>query len=448
MTPQELRNSILQLAIQGKLVEQNKNEGISLKGEVWEDEIFPIPDNWIWKRFGFFANIRMGKTILKKDLFDEGIPVYSATQSDTVLGYVKCAELELHKDDLVIPARGNSIGYVTLVKDEVATCTQTTICATKLHDILPEYLYYCCYAFKPIWFAYSGSAIPQITVNQISNCMVPLPPLSEQKRIVAKIEELLPYVERYEEAWNRLGELDKRFPGDLQKSVLQLAIQGKLVEQRPDEGTAEELYREIQREKQRLVKEGKIKKEKPLPEIKEDEIPFEIPDGWKWVRIGDLFQHNTGKALNSSDKLGKPYEYITTSNVFWNRFELDKLKTMLFTDTEIEKCSVQKGDLLVLEGGDVGRSAIWNFDYSMRIQNHIHRLRPFGSLIISFFYYIFFYYKNAGLITGKGISIQGLSSRVLHSLLVPVPPLSEQKRIVAKIEELLPLCERLAQINS
>jgi type I restriction enzyme S subunit len=231
-------------------------------------------------------------------------------------------------------------------------------------------------------------------------------------------------------------------PQELKNSILQLAIQGKLVEQRPEEGTAEELYQQIQAEKQRLIKEGKIKKERPLPEISEDEIPFDIPESWKWVYIGDLFQHNTGKALNSSDKSGIPLEYITTSNVYWNRFELGKLKTMLFTDAEIEKCTVQKGDLLVLEGGDIGRAAIWNYDFPMRIQNHIHRLRPFNEICIEFFYYIFFLYKNAGLINGKGIGIQGLSSKVLHKLSVPLPPLAEQKRIVAKIDELMPYIER------
>lgn len=232
-------------------------------------------------------------------------------------------------------------------------------------------------------------------------------------------------------------------PQDLKNSILQLAIKGKLVEQRAEEGTGEELFKQIQAEKKKLIKEGKIKKEKPLPEITEDEIPFEIPESWKWVYIGDLFQHNTGKALNSSDKSGEPYEYITTSNLYWNSFELDNLKTMLFTESELEKCSVKKGDLLVLEGGDIGRAAIWKYDFPMRIQNHIHRLRPFGDVSIEFFYNLFFLYKNAGLISGKGIAIKGLSTKVLHKMIVPLPPLAEQKRIVAKLEEMLPLCEKL-----
>ena len=231
-------------------------------------------------------------------------------------------------------------------------------------------------------------------------------------------------------------------PQELKNSILQLAIQGKLVEQRPEEGTAEDLYKQIQAEKHALIKARKIRKEKPLPEITEDEIPFEIPESWMWCYVGELFQHNTGKALNSSDKSGTPMTYITTSNLYWDHFELEKLKEMPFTESEVEKCTVQKGDLLVCEGGDYGRSAIWPYDYPMRIQNHIHRLRAYGSVSVRYFYYCFYLYKNAGMIAGKGIAIQGLSANALHELKMPLPPLAEQKHIVAKIEELLPLIDR------
>ena len=175
-------------------------------------------------------------------------------------------------------------------------------------------------------------------------------------------------------------------PQELKNSILQLAIQGKLVEQRPEEGTAEELFARIQQEKQRLIRAGKIKKEKPLPEITEDEKPFDIPDSWKWVRLGNLFQHNTGKALNSTNRIGVSLKYFTSSNLYWNRFELENLKEMFFTDAEIEKCTVKKGDLLVCEGGDFGRAAIWKSDDVIRIQNHIHRLRAYSVVCTEFFY--------------------------------------------------------------
>ena len=165
----------------------------------------------------------------------------------------------------------------------------------------------------------------------------------------------------------------------------------------------------------------------------EDEIPFELPQGWEWTRLGVIFSHNTGKALNSKSQVGNPYTYITTSNLYWNRFELTDLKQMLFTDAELEKCTVKKGDLLVCEGGDIGRSAIWENDDEIRIQNHIHKMRPYIKLNIKFYYYVLYLYKHTERINGKGIGIQGLSSNQLHSLLFPLPPINEQNIIANKI---------------
>lgn len=256
----------------------------------------------------------------------------------------------------------------------------------------------------------------------------------------------------------------------LKNSILQMAVQGKLVPQDPNDEPASVLLERIKAEKEALIKSGKIKKSKKSSEIfrgasrtlpyafceqigKEirdisDEIPFEIPDSWEWCRIDTIFQHNTGKALNSSKSQGIKMQYITISNLYWNKFKLDKLKEMSFTENEVEKYTVTKGDLLVCEGGDIGRSAIWNYDYPMRIQNHIHRIRPYLQINIYFFCYIFYFYKNAGLIGGKGIGIQGLSTNALGSLFIPLPPLAEQKRIVAKIEELLPFIEKYEQAET
>ncbi len=256
----------------------------------------------------------------------------------------------------------------------------------------------------------------------------------------------------------------------LKNSILQLAVQGKLVPQDPNDEPASVLLQRIKTEKQELIKAGKIKKDKKsseifrgasrnLPytfceqigkEIKDisDEIPFDIPESWCWCRLDSIFYHNTGKALNSSKTQGTKMQYITTSNLYWNKFELDKLKEMPFTENEIEKCTVSKGDLLVCEGGDIGRAAIWNYDYPMRIQNHIHRIRPYLQVDMYFYYYVFYLYKSAGLIGGKGIGIQGLSTNALGSLFIPLPPLAEQRRIVEKIEQLLPFIEKYEQAET
>ncbi len=171
----------------------------------------------------------------------------------------------------------------------------------------------------------------------------------------------------------------------------------------------------------------------------DDEIPFDIPDSWEWIRLGEIFQHNTGKALNSSNKSGRLLKYITTSNLYWNKFELDNLKEMYFKENEIEKYTVKKHDLLVCEGGDVGRSAIWYFDNQICFQNHIHRLRPYKTICIDFFYYILYLFKYLGLLNGKGIGIKGLSSNVIHQILLPIPAINEQYLIVDKIKLLLNL---------
>ena len=483
MTPQELKNSILQLAIQGKLVEQRPEEGTAeelfkqiqaekqalIKAgkikkekplpEIAEDEKpFDIPDSWMWVRWGALSeSIQYGFNAPAKEKGRIRMVRISDIQDGNVLWdtvpFCDIAENNIEtyllgKNDILFARTGGTVGKSFLVKEVpyesvyagylIRTRYSSLLCPEYMKHFMESQLYW-----EQLRNGTIATAQPNCNGQTLSKMILPLPPLAEQKRIVAKIEELLPLIDRYEEAWTKLEEFNKRFPGDMQKSLLQMAIQGKLVEQRPEEGTAEELFKQIQAEKQALIKAGKIKKEKPLPEIAEDEKPFDIPDSWMWVYIGELFQHNTGKALNSSDKSGESYEYITTSNVYWNHFELEKLKTMLFTEAELEKFTVQKGDLLVLEGGDCGRAAIWSYDFPMRIQNHIHRLRPYGAICLEYFYHVFYLYKHTGMINGKGIAIQGLSANALHTLTAPLPPLAEQKRIVAKLEQLLPLCERL-----
>ena len=254
----------------------------------------------------------------------------------------------------------------------------------------------------------------------------------------------------------------------LRKSILQQAIQGKLVLQDPNDEPASVLLERIREEKARLVEEKKIKKEKNPSiifrgednsyyekftlsgEVKciDEEIPFEIPNGWEWCIIGNLFNHNNGKQLNRSNSSGELMSYITTSNLYWNGFILNNLKKMPFEIKEIERCQAIKGDLLVCEGGDIGRSCIWENDEPIMLQNHIHKLRAYLPLCTRYFYYIFYLYNLSGLIGGKGIGIQGFSSQTLHTTRVPLPPLAEQQRIVEKIEKLIPHIEHYGKAQA
>jgi len=294
-----------------------------------------------------------------------------------------------------------------------------------------------------------------INAEKISNLLIPVPNLHETVAIVEKVKNIALPIIKYGEFYQKLKHLNRELPIIIRKSILQEAIQGKLVPQIAEEGTARELLEQIKTEKEKLVREGKLKKsaltdsvifrgddnkyyEQVGKENKEitEEILFDLPDKWQWCRIGTIFMHNNGKQLNKGNTKGKLMKYITTSNLYWDGFVLDNLKEMPFEENEIERCMAVKGDLLVCEGGDIGRSCIWNYDFPIMLQNHIHKLRPYIPICTKYFYYIFNLYNLTGLIGGKGIGIQGFSSKALHNTLVPLPPLKEQHRIVAQIEKL------------
>ena len=518
MTAQKLRNSILQMAVQGKLVPQdpndepasvllerirkekeqlikegkikkNKKESCIFRGadnlryeqigkevRCIEDEVpFEIPESWEWVRLSSVV-YNHGQTKPEEDFcyidigsVDNQHQKLSAVE--TIIPPEKApsrARKIICKDDIIYSTVRPYLHNMCIIDRNFSKMpiASTGFAVFTCHaDFYNEFLFY--YLMSPDFDSYAnnvenskGVAYPAINDTRLYKALIPLPPVDEQHRIVDKIKSVLPEIEKYDLVETELSNMNRDFPENLKRSILQWAVQGRLVPQDPSDEPAEVLLERIRTEKQRLVKEGKIKKDKhesiifrrdnshyeKLNGIKrciDDEIPFDIPDNWSWVRLGSLFQHNTGKALNSSNKVGTKLTYITTSNLYWDKFVLDKLKEMPFTDAEVEKCTVIKGDLLVCEGGDIGRAAIWNYDFPIRIQNHIHRLRSYIPVNVKFYYYIFYLYKHMGLIGGKGIGIQGLSSNAIHQLLFPLPPSNEQHKIVEKIEALLPFCENL-----
>ena len=256
----------------------------------------------------------------------------------------------------------------------------------------------------------------------------------------------------------------------LKNSILQWAIQGKLVPQDPNDEPASVLLDKIRQEKERLIKEKKIKRDKNASiiyrgednsyyekmlatgEVKciDEEVPFEIPQGWEWTRIGNIFNHASGKQQSSSNKGGgTPQKFITTSNLYWGYFVLDNVKVMNFTDEEIKTCSATKGDLLVCEGGaGYGRSAIWNEDYDICLQNHVHRLRPCISGLCEYVYHFMYLLKESNNLTSVGTAMPGLSANRLKGLLLPLPPLSEQRRIVTKLAELLSQIDKYSKVQN
>ena len=296
MTPQELKSSILQLAIQGRLVEQRPEEGTAEElyrqiqrekaalvkagkikkekplPEIAEEEVpFEIPEGWKWVRIGQAFNLQAGKNVTSADIYDsqsEDHP-YQCYGGNGVRGFV--TDYNREGNYAIIGRQGALCGNINIAEGQFyATEHAVVVDHFGLTDV--KWSAYFLRALNLNQYA-TATAQPGLAVSNIVQVPIPLPPLAEQKRIVAKIEELLPYIDRYEKAWSRLEDFNKRFPTDMQKSILQLAIQGKLVPQRPKEGTGEALYRQIQAEKQSLIRSGQLKKEKPLPEIPPTKSP-------------------------------------------------------------------------------------------------------------------------------------------------------------------------------
>ena len=270
----------------------------------------------------------------------------------------------------------------------------------------------------------TATAQPGLSVATIKEVKFCLPPLKEQSRIVSELNKWLSAIKTLDSDTVSLAKTIFK----TKSKILSLSISGKLVPQDPADEPAINLLKRINPD---------------FVPCDNSHYPFDIPNGWQLCTIGDLFRHNTGKALNSSNRGGVPLRYITTSNLYWDKFDLSETRQMLFTDSEIEKCQVQKGDLLVCEGGDIGRAAIWMNDAPIMIQNHIHKLRPKTDICTRFYLYIFMLYKSRGMIGGKGIGILGLSARELDRMAIPVPPIEEQQRITYKIDTMFSFLSEL-----
>jgi len=492
MTPQELRSSILQLAIQGKLVEQRPEEGTGEElyqqiqaekkrliqegkikkekplPEIAEDEVpFEIPESWKWVRVAQVVTLNP-KNDLDDHLDTAFIPMpcvsdgfrNSHTFEVKKWGEIKKGFTHFADGDIgvakITPCFQNrkSVVFQGLPNGYGAGTTELSIVRVINTTILREYLLW---FFKSEYFivngvkSFTGTAGQQrIHKDYLATCLFPLPPLAEQKRIVAKIEELLPYLDRYEKAWNRLEEFNRRFPADMQKSILQMAIQGKLVEQRPEEGTGEELYRQIQAEKQALIKAGKIKKEKPLPEIAEDEVPFEIPEGWKWVRLGQAIDMLSGFAFKSSDfKETGHYRLLRGINLGVATTRWDDTVYVDEMPKKLEPYRIQKGDVLIgLDRpwiSDGIRVTIYNDEEQTYVVQRVLRVRETCAIIKEYIALLLRSNLFKSAVEGQttGISVPHISPGQVGNVVIPLPPIAEQKRIVARLEEILPLCERL-----
>ena len=495
MTPQELKNSILQLAIQGRLVEQRPEEGTAQElykqiqaekqrlikagkikkekplPEITEDEKpFEIPESWMWCRLNDIVakTVKRGKS---PTYIAKSNTLVFAQKCNTKAGYIDLSlaqcldETKLSKypeeefmlnNDIVLNSTGNgTLGRVGIYRNSdnpngrpIVPDSHVTIIRTNIH-VDSEFVFYALKYYQPYMEKLGSGSTNQteLSAGVVKALLFPLPPLAEQKRIVAKIEELLPLVDRYEAAWTRLEDFNRRFPEDMKKSILQQAIQGKLVEQRPEEGTAQELYQQIQTEKQRLIKEGKIKKEKPLPEITEDEKPFEIPESWMWVRlqqIGELSRGRSQKRPRNDPGLftNGTFPFIQTGDVARANGHISHWTTMYNQEGVAQSRIWPSGTVCLTIAANIGDVAILDFDACF--PDSVVGFNAYRPILSNeFFMYGLMCYKTILDKMSRSTAQKNINIDILSQIAFPLPPLVEQKRIVARLEELLPLCERL-----
>ena len=485
MTAEQLKGSILQLAMQGKLVEQRSSEGTgedlykeiqtekkrllkegALKKqkpllEITVEEMpFDIPESWKWVKLGDISSYAQPKEkVSPKDITPE---MWSLDLEDIEKGTGKVLNHVLAKERKI---QGDKVRFKkgNILYSKLRPYLLKILIADNEGITTPELVPFNIYGINDskffLWYLRSpyvdnavnsvsyGVKMPRVGTETMVNLLVPLPPLAEQKRIVAKIEELMPFVEQYAAASTKLNTLNTSFPEMMKKSILQEAVQGKLVPQDPNDEPASLLLKKIAEEKKRLIKEGKIKKQKPLPEITEDEIPFDIPESWEWVRVNDILVLENG---DRSNKYPKEMDYVDEGVPFFGARDMVNGK-MDFSSVrfisedkynELGGGKLKDGDLVCLLRGSVGKIACFyeNEQYStgficaqmviMRLI--IKELLPYIQVMTETPYYK----KSIGSRV-TGTAVRQLPAAEISKVVIPIPPLAEQKRIVSKIHEMM-----------
>lgn len=477
MTPQQLRNSILQLAIEGKLVEQRPEEGTGeelyqliqeekeeliksgkLKKqkelpEITEDEIpFEIPTSWKWVRLLDVGDWGAGATPSRSNLSYYGGQIPWLKTGELNDGEIHesseyITELALHETSvrlnpvgsLLIAMYGATIGKLGILAKSMTTNQACCACIV-FSGMFNKYLFYFLLASRTQLRKRSeGGAQPNISRSKLIETCMPLPPVDEQKRIVKRIEAIFPIIDRYENAWQKLNELNKKFPEKLQKSILQEAIQGKLCKQRKEDGSAKSLIKKILLEKERLIESGQIKKQKALPPIHEDEVPFDIPENWEWIRLGSIGETNVGLTYKPVDVSDSGTIVLRSNNI--------QDGVLVYTDIvkvskEIPMSKMcQLGDIIICARNGskrlVGKAALidiegMSFGAFMAVYRSI--CNPYILKYINSIQFRKIMLPEVGTTT-----INQITQDSLRKCLIPMPPLIEQGRIIKKVDKIMAL---------
>jgi type I restriction enzyme S subunit len=495
MTAQDLKNAILQLAMQGKLVPQDSGDASAAdlvkqikaekaqlikKGKIKkekalpaiseEDSPFDIPEKWTWIRLGDFCSVYNGDSInatVKQEKYSKPCDGWDfiATKDvgfDHIINYQNGIRIPFQEvyfkvapaGSILLCMEGGSAGKKIGILDK-DVCFGNKLCCFVPIAVFNKYLYYylqCPQFFSDFMCSMTG-LIGGVGAAKLKSIVIPLPPRAEQERIVAKIEELMPLVEEYGKAEERLTTLNADFPDKLRKSILQQAIQGKLTERDPADEPASELLKRISAEKERLIKEGKIKKEKPLPPITEEEIPFEIPNEWTVVRIGDVGVYKKGPFGSSITKNMFVPKGPDSVKVYEQKNAIQKDHTLgeyyirrSYFNEKMRGFEVFPGDVIVSCAGTIGETYVMPDGIEQGIINQaLMRMKIVPSLNLDYFLLYFDYVlKKTAQGSSKGSAIKNIPPfDVFKKMVLPLPPLAEQQRIVDRVNELLAVCDEL-----
>lgn len=467
MTAQDLKNSILQLAVQGKLVPQNPSDepasellkriraekvtachaGIIKKDrklpEIEETELpYDTPDTWEWLRLGQLCQLLDGVKM-------SGVK-YPYLEAKYLRGKIEGTNIDsgkfVKKGTMLILVDGENSGEVFFASEDGYMGSTFKVLYIPEAVYVPYVLYFLLLKKQLFRNRKTGAAIPHLNKELFFNLLFPVPPFAEQERIVAKIEELLPLVSEYDRVEKRISALNAEFPDKLRKSILQQAVQGKLTERDPSDEPAIELLDRIRAEKAKLIAEGKIKKEKIIPVISEEDQLFDIPDTWTWTTIADTctnIQYGTSEKSAPSGKVA----VLRMGNLQGGKIDYSNL-VYTSNDYDIERCHLEYNDLLFNRTNSkelVGKTAIYKAEIPAIYAGYLIRVTPImiDSDYLNYVMQSHFFKKYCLAVKTDAIGQSNINAEKLKRFVFPLPPLAEQKRIVARVEDLLAACKAL-----
>lgn len=467
----DLRQSVLQAAMQGKLTTQKTEDGDARdllreiraekeklvkekKGKkekplapLTDEEIpFGIPENWVWCRLGEIITLVSGQDFSPhqySDTVQEGFPYITGASNfgnHSIIEnrWTKTPRCIVSRGDLLLVCKGSGYGRVMICNLTSAHIARQIMGIRQNNNVDVQFILLFLESNFDILKRFGQGVIPGISRGDVLNMQFPLPPLPEQRRIVARVDALMKEIDELEQTEKELEAIKAAFPSDMKASLLQAAMEGKLTEQKAEDGDARGLLLAIREEKEKLVKEKKGKREKPLAPITDEEIPFDIPENWVWCRLGDCIKLLSGQDL-TPDKYnasGKGTIYITgASNIENGRITVNRW-------TEFPRAIAHKGELLITCKGTIGEMCFLNID-----KVHIARqIMSIKEILVDIKYVHIFLLSYVNTLKGNAKSmIPGIDRKNVLNALFPLPPLPEQQRIVEKLDQLLPLCDSLSE---